>query len=87
MCESLGNGPTLKLSPRLSSPADLPCCIWIEIVDGRVRQKKGFLEVVQRGKAGTIRDWLKRQGYRRDRDYMGGGAHDFVYVHGGAQCS
>jgi len=65
--------------------ADLPCYIWIEIV-GRKAGTHNF-DVVQRGKAGTIRDWLKQQGYKRDLTYTGGGDHDFVFTRGGELCA
>jgi len=59
--------------------ANLPCYIWIEIVDGAMTGKAGF-EKVQRGKTGTVRDWLRTNGYEEDYSLKAGHKADFVFA-------
>ena len=65
---------------------DLPCYIWIEIVDTRNARQAG-LGTEQRGKTGTVRDWLRVHGYEEDKNLQAGGAADYVFSRKSELCS
>lgn len=67
---------------------DLPCLIWIEITDPKVKRKAGLGGFEQRGAAGTVRDWMSANGYKSDRRLRMGSKHfDFVFVRTTGVCS